>query len=315
MRDAISHYAGLLFIILVIPTVADEQDVLIVRDTADPARLVTGNVDVSVTPPGFALPNRVFVAELTEAFPGIDDLRGDEGFFAISDASELPQGYTTLDGGVDVRFNLLTFALGCRSANLWVWTDPVDTGDEGYADDVEFEPVEPPISLSYTKTPSSFFKATVDGSDEDISGFVIDRTSAAGGLHKHLSILLDDDDTSTSTPIPAGIYVVAMTVGHDPDGGGPMSDVFFEVFNAGLGRNGDAAASAAAAFFAELVRFGPMAGDLDGNRIVNLDDYAWFVDCTTGAKAGPVADNCACADFDRDDDVDLIDFGKIQGFF
>jgi len=162
---------------VVVPTAADEQDILVVQDAGDAGRLVTGNVDVSVTPPAFVLPNRVFVTELTEVFAGIDDLRGDEGFFAVSDPNDLPAGYTTLDGSVDIRFDFVSFPLGCRTANLWVWPDPADGGEAGFADDIAFEPVSAPITLSFTKAPSTFFTATVDGSAQNVPGFTIDRTS------------------------------------------------------------------------------------------------------------------------------------------
>lgn len=52
--------------------------------------------------------------------------------------------------------------------------------------------------------------------------------------------------------------------------------------------------------------------DLDGDRDVDLADFAFFQACVTGADAGPVAGACAFSDFDADRDVDQADFGAFQ---
>jgi hypothetical protein len=52
-------------------------------------------------------------------------------------------------------------------------------------------------------------------------------------------------------------------------------------------------------------------GDLDGDEVVDLDDYALFSDCLTGPVAAVVA-GCERADLDCDGDADLRDFAAFQ---
>ncbi len=61
-------------------------------------------------------------------------------------------------------------------------------------------------------------------------------------------------------------------------------------------------------------------GDVDGNGVVNNADYAVFADCMAGPALDPeptspwTVDDClAVFDFDDDGDVDLIDYGGLQG--
>jgi hypothetical protein len=49
------------------------------------------------------------------------------------------------------------------------------------------------------------------------------------------------------------------------------------------------------------------AGDLNGDGIVDLADYAFLYSCLTGPGGG-IPDGCAAADLDRDIDVDLEDY-------
>jgi len=53
-------------------------------------------------------------------------------------------------------------------------------------------------------------------------------------------------------------------------------------------------------------------GDYDKDGDVDLDDYAEFPDCMTGAENGPIVSGCEAFDFDFDDDVDLLDFAEFQ---
>ena len=50
-------------------------------------------------------------------------------------------------------------------------------------------------------------------------------------------------------------------------------------------------------------------GDLNGDGIVDLEDYALFHSCLTGPDGG-IPKGCRVADFDRDADVDLADYTK-----
>lgn len=60
----------------------------------------------------------------------------------------------------------------------------------------------------------------------------------------------------------------------------------------------------------------PVPGDFDGDRDVDLTDYAGFVACVeAGAGGGNMPDGCDAVDFDGDADLDLIDFGSLQRAF
>jgi hypothetical protein len=50
-----------------------------------------------------------------------------------------------------------------------------------------------------------------------------------------------------------------------------------------------------------------LPGDLDGDGVIDLDDYAFFHGCLTGPRGG-VEEGCALADIERDDDVDARDY-------
>lgn len=54
-------------------------------------------------------------------------------------------------------------------------------------------------------------------------------------------------------------------------------------------------------------------GDYDGNEVVDLDDFAYWDDCQTGPDGGPREPPCKPFDIDFDGDVDLADFGQMQG--
>ncbi len=55
-----------------------------------------------------------------------------------------------------------------------------------------------------------------------------------------------------------------------------------------------------------------VAGDGNGDGLVNLADYAIFLDCRTGPDGGPFDPQCAPLDFDADRDIDYTDFGAFQ---
>ena len=63
-----------------------------------------------------------------------------------------------------------------------------------------------------------------------------------------------------------------------------------------------------------------LVGDIDGDDDVDLDDFAVFVDCITGANHSTPGISCihgafGKADIDDDSDVDLKDFAIFQGVF
>ena len=61
--------------------------------------------------------------------------------------------------------------------------------------------------------------------------------------------------------------------------------------------------------------FTVVTGDCNADGTVNLFDFEAFLTCVTGPDGGPVSPNCACFDFDDDDDVDFADFSNLQPAF
>lgn len=61
--------------------------------------------------------------------------------------------------------------------------------------------------------------------------------------------------------------------------------------------------------------FPVVAGDCNADGVVNLLDYESFLACVTGPAGGPVSPECACFDFNDDDDVDFGDFAALQQAF
>jgi len=56
-------------------------------------------------------------------------------------------------------------------------------------------------------------------------------------------------------------------------------------------------------------------GDLNGDLVVDLADYAEWAECQTGPDAGPLPAECEPADFDGDGDADLADFAALGRCF
>lgn len=274
---------------------ADEDDVLICSPEAQPAALSTGAID-SISG-ALTIPVRVY-AEAAEPIDGVDDYRGDEGFFSVSDAGLLPPGFVPPPAQADIRFDFVTFAIGGQSANLWYWNPAAQPT-------MQFAPASGGQSLSLRKSPTQFFNATVTGADLDVPGFVIDRTSSAGALHKHLTIVIDDADTDLGTPVPMGVYVAALQLSHS----GGAAELIIEVINGGMGSAGDAATDQAVTFFESLLS--PCPADVNGNGAVDLSDLALLL-ANFGTLSGATPDN---GDLDADGDVDLSDLAALLSAF
>ncbi len=56
----------------------------------------------------------------------------------------------------------------------------------------------------------------------------------------------------------------------------------------------------------------PIRSDFDRDGDVDVDDIAFFDDCSTGPAIGPIATGCEPADLDGDGDVDQSDFAGVQ---
>lgn len=58
--------------------------------------------------------------------------------------------------------------------------------------------------------------------------------------------------------------------------------------------------------------FAQVPGDCVFDGAVNLLDHAIFIDCSSGPSTNLTGDGCACYDLDKDQDIDLFDFGLFQ---
>lgn len=242
--------------VFAIPAFAEEGhvDVMPVAVIGDPSRIETGSFDFD----GFSVAGypgvRVYENDL-EALPGADLYVGEAGFSAPSAAVAASQlngtGYTNLPGGVDVRFNFRTFNIGGGNlrANLWYWNGLDSNGDQDVCNDLQFAPASG-TTITFDRN-AGLFTASVDGSDQNVPGFVVDTTlfddlntpdDETGFMHLDLDAILDDGDLDELTPVPAGIYALSL----DVYAGDAAADPIFWLFNAGLGEEGEAAADCAA---------------------------------------------------------------------
>ena len=139
------------------------------------------------------------------------------GFNALS-TENVPAGFSALPFSTDVTFTAKTFEIDGVGANLWYW-DGVGAVDFAPASGVTWE---------FSKAPSAAFSVSVDGSDADVAGFVIDTTSATGFLHKHLDFTLEGTGVTAEDAIPSGFYAVAMELSANP-----VSDPIFFIHGAG----------------------------------------------------------------------------------
>lgn len=276
---------------------ADELDVLITVTESDPTLLASGQVNVIFG--GVQVPQRIFTETVTNS--GADDLRGDEGFFGVTDPTSLPNGYLPMPPNVDIRFDFKAFTIDDETANLWFWDPQVDALPT-------FHPATNGMRLSFRKTPTAFFNATVDGADTDIAGFVIDRTGSGGLLHKHLTIVVDDADTDPGTPITPGVYVVGYVLSYS----GAASEMIILVVNGGMGGGGAQAIEDAVAYFEDYTAPpAPCPGDLDNDGDVDITDLATLLS-HFGTSSGATP---AQGDLDDDGDVDISDLSAMLSAF
>lgn len=272
-----------------------ESDLLITIDANDPSQLVTGSEDDATG--DLTLPVRVLDVRV-EPLSGLDQLDGDRGYFGVGDAALLPPGYAPMQPFADVRFDFRALTLNGATSNFWYW-DPVEAPDE-----VSFAPVGDGRTLTYSKTPSSVFFATVDGSANDVAGFVIDRTGSGGQLHKHLNIVLNDADDDLGTSIRPGVYMVTYDLSYP----GAQSELVYEVIDGNMD-GGQAYVEAAVAYLNDLLD-GGCAGDLDADGTVALSDLAILL-----SHFGMSGATSADGDLDGDWDVDLADLAGLLSRF
>lgn len=267
----------------------DENDVLCANVIADAAALGTGNIDAISG--ALRMPVRV-VRETVNVVPGFDELYGDEGFFAVSDAGVLPAGYTVMSATVDLRFDFLAFSHDGETSNLWFWDTVASPAV------VDFVPVVDGRSLAMRKSPIFAFNARVAGEAVGVPGFVIDRTGTTGSLHRHLTLVLDDADSDPGTPVQPGVYLYSYALSADRR----TSPAVYTVLGADLGVDGDSLLDAAEGEAEGWLNPPDCPGDLDGDRMIDLSDLGVVLAAFGVSGAG---------DLDGDGDTDLSDLGVV----
>ncbi len=248
------------------PVFAQHMDALLTRDPANSSTIPTGTFDFD----GFSVAEfpqvSKFGSDLEEPIPNADLLVGETGFTALGATAATSllagSGLTNLPGGVGVRFDLLTFNLyGGPSANLLYWNGADTNGNGDPADDIDFQPATG-VSLSLER--GGVFSAAVTGANTNVPGFEIDLTAIddpgttddeTGFLHQDLDAVFDDGDGDAGTPLPLGIYVLAMNVSYP----GATSDTLYWIYNAGLGVDGEPAHDAAIDYVPEPGSLGLLA--------------------------------------------------------
>ncbi len=168
------------------------------------------------------------------------------GFNALS-SENVPAGFSALPGSSGVTFTAKTFEIDGVGANLWYW-DGIGAVDFAPASGVTWE---------FSKAPSAAFNATVDGSNVDVPGFVINTTSPTGFLHQHLDFTLEGNGVTAEDAIPSGFYAVAMELSVNP-----VSEPIF--FIHGAGTHTEIQHEAAVGFFENNVVPEPMSAALLG---------------------------------------------------
>ena len=191
-------------------------DAILGVDENDETRLVTGGfIDASGT---FDVLPKLTFRRNTENF-GLDMFFGDLGYRG----NPLPDGLVSMPPLIDVHFDIVSFEIDTVASNLWFWDG---------SGEVDFSPVTDGRTLTVSKAPAVVNSATADGSATDVTGFVIDRTSDEGGLHRHIDVLIDDTDDDLGTTFE-GIYAVALRYSIDATSLTPaaVSDPSFYLFN------------------------------------------------------------------------------------
>lgn len=237
--------------VIVSPVFAQHVDVMAVSVISDPSRIETGAFDFD----GFSVaglpPLRAYENDLDEPFAGADLLIGEAGFTSPSAsyaaANLAGAGYSNLPGGVDLRFDFHSFAIGGGpSANLFYWDGVDDNNNGDFADDLDLQPASG-ATLAFEKD-AGLFSASVNGANADVPGFIVEVTAVddlgtpedeTGFMHIDLDALLDDGDSDPLTPLAQGVYLVQLTIND-----GRESAPFYWAFNAGLGEEGEPAVDA-----------------------------------------------------------------------
>ena len=207
-------------------------------------------------------------------------------FHGVSSPGFFAGGDTTLLPSADLSFTIpaVTAPVSPDTPRNALYWDGL--GDVAFAD--------LPANHTLQVRLSRFVNTTVDGGSVDATGFILDRTSAAGSIHKHVSFLVQGP--SASAPVD-GLYLLPMQLHM---AGLESSDTFFLLFNGKYERDAsnqiifdgiiprvDATAQAAAeAWLDGLFAVATLAGDYNGSGSVEQGDLDLVLN-NWGAPRGP----------------------------
>lgn len=185
---------------LAVPPCQAGYSICVLRDMQD--QLATAKAYCS-SPGDYTYPTRVLGSTLGSNGNGIDTffLTDGPGVVAPEDADELGTGFQLLPAATDVYFNFKKFGLedGVQT-NLAYWDG---TGEANFA------PVSAGYSMEIYETVGPMtYRASVDGSATDVSGFAFTKTCSEGGIHKHPNYCLDGDGFA---PVE-GFYLFSMEI-------------------------------------------------------------------------------------------------------
>jgi hypothetical protein len=263
-------------------------------------KIVTGLVD-DLTGMG-TLGTRVYSGQFLTNF-----LASNPGFFGLrtGDAS-IPPGAAGFRSNHDINFDLLPMTIGSVWSNLYFWDGSDANGGTFDVSDVQFV-IPAGISWNVLDDNSNWF--SVNGTDQLVTGGVIDRTSAdvwpdgidSGAIHNHMALQLSDNDGNSGTSPAQGIYMIAWQA---RSSGYETSDPFFFVFRTSNITNAvrDLAVAWARANLDELTSPPVLPGDYNVDGSVDAADYVvWRA---TIGQTGPGLP----ADGNRDLSVDGSDY-------
>jgi hypothetical protein len=132
-----------------------------------------------------------------------------------------------------------------------------------------------------------------------------------GALSASFSITADANTVTLSTdPLPPDTYTVTVSDTLTAVESGRALDG--EIGEPAVLPSGDGVPGGDAVFTFTITA--PVAGDLNGDGDVDIDDYTMLADCVTGPSGGLLA-GCGFADLDGDADVDLADLETFTRVF
>lgn len=204
----------------------------------------------------------------------------------LSGNPTIPAGYSTLPPSTPVSFDADAIEVGETASNLWFWDG---TGEP------DFAPAT--VTLNVSKAPSVLFSADLDGSANDVPGFVIDTSNSGGGLHRHVDYTINDSQNA-----PRGFYVWAFTLSTDTTAAKPM------LFVHALGSFDQTASDAAKQWVEDtILNEQPLCiADINGTGSVDIVDFSLFSAAFNTSTGDPTFD--PRADLNDTGTVDIVDF-------